>query len=144
MAARNFDELRSHAGHTVTCMVDVDEQVGIENAARVYCVDCDETLVLYESNEDCVEWSVWVLTVLDPSGTEVYYFAREDVAERQLYEYVKMMWGRVRGGACPRQASKAIDDFFGDHEEYTYTLIEQPILCDVEWREEKEDVRGEE
>jgi len=85
-----------------------------------------------QANKSDTSVSVWLLTVLNSHGTELYVCRDEAVARRQLYEYVAENWPWEWPMAD--NPDEAISDFFLDNEKESYILVEEEVLTSpVEW-----------
>jgi hypothetical protein len=133
MTVHNFNDLRQHVGHKLDCIVYEDIAAGIEDSVSVECIDCHVPLVNFDLDDDCVEWIVYQLTIINPTGTLNFIFRDDDTAREQLYHYVFVRWvDEFPGEPCPPEHEKAILEYFHDNEKESYTLTEQPVLCEVE------------
>ncbi len=131
--AVNFDDLRPHVGHKLTCELQEDERAGIEDSIQIVCVQCDKVLEIVDKEDDCEEEYVYCLTITHPHGSEFFVFKKEETAREQLYAYVGNNWLReFPGESISEDKAEAISDYFQDNEAESYTLVEQPVLCEIE------------
>ncbi len=78
--------------------------------------------------------SVWLLTILNRYGTELYIFREEAVARQQLFDYVKDSWPtKYPDDMMPDEPGEAIRWYFDLNERESYILVNQRVLETPEW-----------
>lgn len=73
--------------------------------------------------------TVWCLTILHRSGSELYIFKDKAIARQQLFEYVRDCWKEFYPDEIiSEDQDEAVEDFFFNNEEVSYILVEEDVL----------------